>query len=127
MYEFLNLHPKGKIVGDCVKRAFTLLTGETYHEISLALNRLKKETGAKTFNENENWKEYVSRKGWKKMSFPDKAGQKRMNGENFCLKYPKGKYLLRMAGHVTACVDGVIYDTWDCSDKCVYNAWSEIK
>ena len=49
-----------------------------------------------------------------------------MNGKRFCRKYPKGKYLLRMAGHVTACVDGVIYDTWDCSGKCVYVAW-EVK
>lgn len=46
MFQYLNLHPKGKNVGDCVKRAFALLTGESYHEVSLALNRLKKETGA---------------------------------------------------------------------------------
>ena len=24
---------------------------------------------------------------------------------------------------ITACVDGVIYDTWDCSEKCVYTAY----
>lgn len=46
MFKYLNLHPKGKNVGDCVKRAFALLTGESYHKVSLALNRLKKETGA---------------------------------------------------------------------------------
>lgn len=126
MYQFLNLHPKGKNVGDCVKRALALLTDEPYREISLALNRLKKETGAQTFNEDINWKEYVKRRGWVKISFPVKRGHKRMNGKRFCRKYPKGKYLLRMAGHVTACVDGVIYDTWDCSGKCVYVAW-EVK
>lgn len=123
MYEFLNPHPKGKIVGDCVKRAFTILTGKQYREVSLELNRLKKETGAKVYNDDENWREYVSRNGWVKISFPAKKGMKRMNGETFCCIYPKGKYLLRMAGHITACIDGVIYDTWDCSDKCVYNAW----
>ena len=28
-----------------------------------------------------------------------------------------------MAGHWSCCVDGVIYDTWDCSEKCVYTAY----
>ena len=46
-----------------------------------------------------------------------------MDGERFCKKFPNGSYILRMAGHWSACVDGVIYDTWDCSEKCVYNAW----
>ena len=123
MYQFLNLHPKKKIVDDCVKRALSLLEERAYEEVSLDLNRLKKETGAKTFNENLNWKEYVARHKWRKLSFPAVQGEDRMNGERFCKIYPKGKYLLRMAHHVTAVVDGVIYDTWDCSWKCVYNAW----
>ena len=29
--------------------------------------------------------------------------------------HPKGRHILNMAGHLTRCVDGVIYDTWDCS------------
>ena len=28
-----------------------------------------------------------------------------------------------MAGHWSCCVDGVIYDTWNCEQKCVYTAW----
>jgi hypothetical protein len=36
--------------------------------------------------------------------------------------YSKGSYILQFAGHVAACVDGVIYDTWNPSSKCVYTA-----
>ena len=46
-----------------------------------------------------------------------------MNGERFCIAYPKGRYILNMAGHWSSCIDGVIYDTWDCSEKCVYTAY----
>lgn len=28
-----------------------------------------------------------------------------------------------MAKHLSCCIDGKINDIWDCSDKCVYNAW----
>lgn len=124
MYKYLNVHPKGLSVGDCVKRAITTATGWEYEEVSRELNRYKKITGADKFNNNKNWKPYVEKvlHGYK-LSFPATAGEHRMNGERFSESHPRGIYILRMAGHLSVCVDGVIYDTWDCSDKCVYNAW----
>lgn len=123
MFHYLNVHSNQKLVNDCAKRSITLLTGKSYQEISLSLNRLKKETKSKKFNSNKNWKKFVSLQGWEKMSFPAESGKERMNGTRFCIAYPKGRYLLRMARHLTAVIDGVIYDTWNCSNKCVYNAW----
>lgn len=124
MYQFLNVHPKGKIVGDCVKRAITKAMDMDYHDVSLGLNRHKKITGAKKFNSDYNWLSYIENVcGGKQISFPAVKGQKRMNGKRFCEAYPKGRYILQMAKHLTACVDGVIYDTWDCTEKCVYRAW----
>lgn len=126
MYSFLNLNPNGKFTGDCVKRAIAKAEDKDYMEVQRELNRLKKETGCEKFNDNKNWKTYVNKKGYRKLSFQATKGEPRMNGEMFCKKYPKGRYILRMAGHLTCCIDGTIYDTWDCSRKCVYNAW-EVK
>lgn len=123
MYKFLNLHPDGKRVGDCVKRAIAGAENRDYKEVSRELNRLKKETGCVRFNDDKNWKTYMLKHGYRKLSFPAVKGQPRMNGKRFCEAYPKGRYILNMAGHLTCCVDGVIYDTWDCTEKCVYNAW----
>lgn len=124
MYKFLNVHPKGLLVGDCVKRAITTTTGMDYYQVQRELNRFKKVTGAARFNSDRNHVKYVEQVlKAKKISFPAIKGQPRMNGERFCKKFPNGSYILRMAGHWSACVDGVIYDTWDCSEKCVYNAW----
>ena len=123
-FQYSNPHPQGKQVRDCVKRAFVHVTGKSYHDIQLELNRLKKVTGAEKFNSNQNWRYYVEKvlQG-KKLSFPAVKGQGRMTGLVFAIEHPTGKYVLRMAGHLSCCVDGKILDTWDCSDKCVYNAW----
>lgn len=96
-----------------------------YSEVSRQLNRYKKVTGAKVFNDlHNNAQPYIEKVlGGKPISFPAVKGSPRMNGERFCNNYPSGRYILQMANHLTACVDGVIYDTWDCSDKCVYRAW----
>lgn len=123
MYRFLNLHPKGKFVGDCVKRSLTLLTGNDYMEVSRKLNEIKRQKHGTAFNNNKVWKAFVAEQGWQKICFPAVAGEPRMNGERFCQEFKKGAYLLRMAHHLTAVVDGVIYDTFDCSMKCVYVCW----
>ena len=124
MYQFLNVHPQGKLVPDCVKRAIVKTTGMDYMEVQRELNRHKRITGATSFNCDKNWKSYVENVlDGKKLSFPAVKGMPRMNGERFCKAYPKGSYILQMAGHLSACVDGVIYDTWDCSEKCVYLAY----
>lgn len=127
MFKFNNPHPEGKRVKDCVKRAITLSTGKDYIEVQKELNQVKKITRCKVFNENLNYKYYIENiLKFKKLSFPAHAGVPRMNGERFCKEFPNGRYILRMAGHLTCCIDGVINDTWDCSHKCVYNAW-EVK
>lgn len=124
MYKYFNAHPKGLSVGDCVKRAITLAAQMDYMEVQRELNRYKKVTGAKAFNSDYNPHKYVENVlHGVKLSFPAEKGKPRMNGQRFCEAYKKGRYILNMAGHWSCCVDGVIYDTWDCSDKCVYTAY----
>ena len=122
-YKFCNPHPDGKRVRDCVKRAICLAEGRDYRDVKNELNRLKRELGLEKFNSNENWKTYVERKNYKKLSFPAISGESRMHGHQFAETRPTGSYILRMASHLSSCVDGVILDTWDCRDKCVYSAY----
>lgn len=123
-YQFYNAHPKGLLVNDCVKRAITKATGMDYMEVQRELNRHKKVTGAKSYNSDYNPHHYVETVlHGKKLSFPAVKGQPRMNGQRFCEAYKTGRYILNMAGHWSCCVDGVIYDTWNPSEKCVYTAY----
>lgn len=95
MYQYFNAHPKGKRVGDCVKRAITKATGMDYMEVQRQLNRYKKVTGASSYNTDYNPHKYVENVlHGEKLSFPAKAGQKRMTAGTFSEKYPQGKYIL---------------------------------
>ena len=124
MYQYLNVHPKGLIVGDCVKRAITLAAQMDYMEVQRELNRYKKVTGAQSFNSDYNPHKYVENVlHARKLSFPAERGKKRMTAGEFSRTHPSGRYILNMAGHWICCVDGIIYDTWDCSEKCVYTAY----
>ena len=125
MIKYYNPHPQGKNVADCVKRAITCASCQPYDVVSRALNRYKKISEADTYN---NWhinvvpfmnKFFLA----SKMSFPARKGQCRMTGSDFCQEHDSGIYVLQMANHVACVKDGVLYDSWDSSDKCVYTAY----
>lgn len=43
--------------------------------------------------------------------------EKKMTVSEFAIKYNVGTYLVEIARHLVAVVDGQYYDTWDCGDK----------
>lgn len=124
MYEFYNPHPQGKLVKDCIKRAITKATGKDYNVVALELNRYKKVSGASKFNEWDNCIPFIEKElSGQKMTFPAQKGQPRMNGEQFCRLFNEGTFLVKMAGHLACVQNGILFDSWDSSKKCVYAAW----
>jgi len=59
----------------------------------------------------------------RQFDFPAERGFPRMTAAAFAALYPRGSYILRLAGHVSAMEDGALYDSWDCSQRCIYTAW----
>ena len=116
-----NLNPDGKKIGDCGVRAIAKATCKAYEDIEEELIELLREI--KFRNYANIYTEYNNRRSVNKMSFPAKKGCKRMDAETFARTHPTGRYVLNLAHHMVACVDGKIYDIWDCSKKCVYSAW----
>lgn len=118
IFEHYNPHPQDKNVGDCVKRALTKVFELDYMKIQRELNRYKVTTGAKVFNENRNWMPFIEDKGAKRVS-----GFHRTRVWDFARQHPKGKFLVRVAKHVIAVVDGIIYDTWDSRNYSIGRVW----
>ena len=118
MYKYYNANPRGLSTDDCVKRAISVATGMEYKNVQLELNRYKRVTGAESFNSDYNPHRYVE-----DVLNAKKITVKKMTAGEFCRKYPKGRYILDMESHWSACVDGIIYDTWDCSKKTVNFAY----
>ena len=46
-------------------------------------------------------------------------GKARMKVGEFAKAHPKGRFVIHMANHQAACVDGKVYDVWNCTDKAV--------
>ena len=118
MYKYYNSHPKGLSTDDCVKRAIVVVTGMDYSKIQRELNEYKTVTGAKSFNSVKNLRYVEDILKAKKISLDVE-----MTVDEFCKKYPKGRYILDMDEHWSACVDGCIYDTWDCGNEKVNFAY----
>lgn len=118
MYKYHNPHPKGLSTDDCVKRAIVVVTGMDYSRVQRELNEYKTVTGAKSFNSIKNLRYVEDVLNAKKISLNNQ-----LTAEEFCKQHLRGRYILDMDEHWSACVDGCIYDTWDCSKEKVNFAY----
>jgi hypothetical protein len=119
IYEFTNPHPDNKLVGDCVKRAITICSNMDYQSVQIELNRYKKVTKAKVFNENKNWVPFIEKfLNWKKIQ-----GFQNMKVGDFAKANPKGTYFISVRKHTTTVKDGKVLDTWNCSYKAINRIW----
>lgn len=121
MFQEFNAHPKGIKTTDCVVRAIATATNLDYMECRRKLNQLKRDWGFTSYKDTKFLYKYFE--GYPRLIFKAVRGEPRLKGSDFTELHPNGTYILKMAGHVTVCVDGVILDIWDCSYRSVYTAW----
>lgn len=70
-------------------------------------------------NDFGGFRKWVVEAGAKWIHCKAEKGKSRMTVRQFAETHPEGRYVLSVANHFTACVDGVILDAWNCGDKCV--------
>jgi hypothetical protein len=124
MYQEYNAHPKGIKTTDCMVRAISTAFNKDYLETRRELNQAKREQGFTSYKDTKFLYKYLEKQP--RLIFKAIAGEPRIKGSDFTTLHPKGTFILKMAGHVSVCIDGVILDTWDCTYRSVYTAW-EIK
>lgn len=125
-FEYYNANPEGAKKkgyvwnrGDCCIRALAKASGMTWVEAFDFLT----ERARRDFNVVNDG---IAFRGWLKESgatwTPCKAekGKSRMTAEEFAKSHPTGSYIISLANHETACVNGKIYDVWNCGGKCVF-------
>ena len=69
--------------------------------------------------------EFMKKLGFTYSGVSNKRGSHRPTVDTFTKSHPKGTYILSLAHHVVASVDGKYYDTWDCGDCCLYGYWEK--
>jgi len=125
MYQEFNAHPKGIKTTDCVVRAISKATNIEYMECRRKLNQLKRDWGFTSYKDTKFLYKYFE--GYPRLIFKAVRGEPRLKGSDFTELHPVGTFVLKMAGHVTVCIDGVILDIWDCTYRSVYTAWEITK
>lgn len=116
-FKFVNVNPSGARTDDCVTRAISLASGYDYFDIQEKLVLTSKLFGCDRLARccYQNLLEYVF--GYTPVECHG------LTIDEFCIENPYGTYLIRIQGHLTAVIDGVINDTWDCGDFICDKAW----
>lgn len=126
--------------GDCVTRSIAIITGKPYKEVYDALNVLseskklgwkkikteygtsyKKVSASRTGVVRKVYEEYLTNLGyqWIPTMGIGTGCRVHLTPEEL----PTGRLIVRVSRHITAVIDGVLNDTWDCSregSRCVY-------
>ena len=111
MYEFVNVNPCKKRLGDCVVRALSLALNQSWYRtaIDLCIEGLIQ---CDMQDSNAVWSAYLLSKGFKKYPILDT-----LTFEEFATTHPDGLYIVATGSHVAVIRDGVILDNWDSSDE----------
>lgn len=111
---------------DCAVRSVAIAFDTPYDNVYEDFANLGRKCGGGT--PKKVWQAYLDIRGAKRISFPAKPGKRRMNPTAFSAIFTKGAYVLQMAQHLTACVDGIIYDTIPVREGgCIYAVWEAQK
>lgn len=109
-------------VGDCQVRAFSKVLNISWLEAFDLTIPICRELQHYTIFDGclEIVKPAMEKLGFIYTGVSNKKGSKRPTVESFAKSHPSGKYILKVAHHVVACVDGYFYDTWDSGDCSLY-------
>jgi hypothetical protein len=126
---------KGK-TGDCVTRSIAIATGKTYQQVYGALNqfaeterigkRKRKRSNSRTGVFRKTYQSYLESLGWQWTSTMSIGSGCQVHLR--ASELPPGPLIVKVSRHLTAVIDGVLYDTYNCSragTRCVYGYFSQ--
>lgn len=123
VFRYYNCNPHHKRTDDCVVRAISAGTGDSWEKVLKDLIDYMLEDGA-MFNTPELYGKYLKDHGWVKQKQPVKSNGKKVRIKEF-LKTFKGEAIIHAgAGHVSYLAEGRVWDTWNCEDEIVGNYWT---
>lgn len=114
-YQYYNANPKGNNIEDCVIRCISILTQKSWRKVYDELSDLAGDKGL-MFDDVAFVEDYLDDRYGRECHYSKKVGE-------FAAEHPFGKYAVTMTGHITAIIDGVIYDTFDPSERIMRCAW----
>lgn len=116
MWKYYNANVLGHSVNDCVVRAISKAQGKTWDETYEELSDIAQLEGILLDDVNF-VEEYLDKRYKRTCHYSKTVGE-------FAKEHKRGTYLITMEGHITVIINGIIYDTFDCSDRRMWCAWT---
>lgn len=115
--------------GDCQVRAFCKALNLTWVEaFDLTIPICRELQTYTIFDSNhEKTVEAMKQIGFEYHGVSNGKGSKRPTIDSFAKDHPKGTYIVKVAHHVVAVVDGQYFDTWDSGYKSLYGYYEKVK
>lgn len=112
---FFNPNPAGKFVGDCVVRAISKATGQSWEKSYIGI--VEKGLNMRDMpSANRVWAAYLKDLGFNKYIIPNTCPEC-YSIRDFAYENPNGVFILGTGTHVVCVCDGNYYDTWDSGDE----------
>ena len=116
-YKYYNSNPNGYHIPDCVIRAITLATSIPYFKVVELLSENGELFECDCLN-----KECYEKLLDYDFELPHYLGNGK-TAEEVANDFPRDILLLRMRGHLSVSMCGIIFDIWDCSDQIITDFW----
>ena len=121
-YHYYNANPKDKRTTDCVFRAISTAMDKPWKDVMLEMTEMACHYGyvpTDTVLINK----YLKKNGWVKMKQPRGLDGTKYTGRDFCSSFNCTAVVTIGYHHVSCVKDRKIWDTWDCSDRCIGSYW----
>lgn len=118
MFIYHNENPNGYHIPDCVIRALTLALNIPYFDIVKLLEHNGEFYDCDLLN-----KQCYQKLLDIDFKFSHKICDKQKTIEEVANDFPNNTLIIRIKGHLTTSICGVIYDIWDCTKEYVTDFW----
>lgn len=115
MYAFFNENPLNKYEDDCVVRAISCATGNSWDYVYDYLSDIAQYEGT-LFDKREFVRNYLDRTYTRLYGIHGSVGQ-------VSAMFPDNVLLITMNGHIVCSKNGIVYDTFDCRKRKVEDVW----
>ena len=121
-YHYYNCNPHHRLTDDCVIRAISASTGDTWDETIKGLVTCAVKTGY-FINTPECYGQYLADLGYVKQKQPTHKDGTKVRFKEFVKTYNGHAIAHCGKGHITYVADNSTWDIWDVSDEVVGNYW----